>query len=581
MLSLLKISLVLTVATVIQYADGNKRIVCISELAHEDDNTCCLYGNCSCSSLDHALANLTSNVVINITTDVMLSSLIRVSDIENITVIGHNNPTVNWKRFGGIHFKFCQNCIFHGITWDGCSTKNTDNHTEPLIMLTRSSNIIINNCYFQCLKGQALSLSEVSGYVNITHCNFVHNHYYRDHGAAIHYFSSNAINRYQLVFIIHHCNFSHNKHAKSLVYIENRISNHSCNNITLWCTNFYHNQGISVYAVNENLYLKGKSLFHNNTADNGTGIYISDHSIVIFGKNSDVTFAQNSDNFSSRTVFLRNCSNIIFDQNSRTTFKENFVTIYSEASSNITFKAASKVTFSNDPFNSMSGYGGAIYSCDHSYIIFEGNSSPVFSKNVAYKGGAVYSYENSYIIFKGDSSPVFSMNSATMGGAIYSYENSYVIFKGDSSPVFSMNSANMGGAIYSYENSYIIFEGNSSPVFSKNTAYISGAICSYEKSYIIFEGNSSSLFSNNTAANYGGAILSYEYSYIIFEGISSPVFHKNLASNSGGVISLSTLVLNSRDWSEIVWLPEISRFKINLAIGFIQKKTHWNALVRL
>ena len=43
-------------------------------------------------------------------------------------------------------------------------------------------------------------------------------------------------------------------------------------------------------------------------------------------------------------------------------------------------------------------------------------------------------------------------------------------------------------------------------------------------------------------------------------------------------ISLSTLVLNSRDWSEIVWLPEISRFKINLAIGFIRKKPtgmHW------
>ena len=42
--------------------------------------------------------------------------------------------------------------------------------------------------------------------------------------------------------------------------------------------------------------------------------------------------------------------------------------------------------------------------------------------------------------------------------------------------------------------------------------------------------------------------------------------------------SLSTIVLNSRDWSEIVWLPEISRFKINLAIGFIRKKPtgmHW------
>ena len=43
-------------------------------------------------------------------------------------------------------------------------------------------------------------------------------------------------------------------------------------------------------------------------------------------------------------------------------------------------------------------------------------------------------------------------------------------------------------------------------------------------------------------------------------------------------LSLSTIVLNSRDWSEIVWLPEISRFKINLVISFIRKKLagiHW------
>ena len=43
-------------------------------------------------------------------------------------------------------------------------------------------------------------------------------------------------------------------------------------------------------------------------------------------------------------------------------------------------------------------------------------------------------------------------------------------------------------------------------------------------------------------------------------------------------LSLSTIVLNSRDWSEIIWLPEILRFKMNLAISFIRKKPagmHW------
>ena len=45
-------------------------------------------------------------------------------------------------------------------------------------------------------------------------------------------------------------------------------------------------------------------------------------------------------------------------------------------------------------------------------------------------------------------------------------------------------------------------------------------------------------------------------------------------------ISLSMIVLNNRDWSEIVWLLEILCLKINLTIGFIQK-IHWNALVML
>ena len=38
------------------------------------------------------------------------------------------------------------------------------------------------------------------------------------------------------------------------------------------------------------------------------------------------------------------------------------------------------------------------------------------------------------------------------------------------------------------------------------------------------------------------------------------------------MLSLSTIVLNSRDWSEIIWLPKNLRLKIKLAIGFIRKK---------
>ena len=43
-------------------------------------------------------------------------------------------------------------------------------------------------------------------------------------------------------------------------------------------------------------------------------------------------------------------------------------------------------------------------------------------------------------------------------------------------------------------------------------------------------------------------------------------------------LSLSTIVLNSRDWSEIIWLPEISRFKNQPYNRLYPKKTagmHW------
>ena len=122
--------LAIMLAVVIKGADGSQRIVHVSDhelisddedfasgddedpiipiAIDEDDNSliCCVYGNCSCSSLDHALANLTSNVLINITTDVTFSSIVTVSYLENVSIIGHNNPTVNCRKVNGMQFNF-------------------------------------------------------------------------------------------------------------------------------------------------------------------------------------------------------------------------------------------------------------------------------------------------------------------------------------------------------------------------------------------------------------------------------------------------------------------------------------------
>ena len=130
-------------------------------------------------------------------------------------------PTVNCKRAGGIHFNFCHNCIIKDITWDGCGRK-----TKPGgIKLRDCSNIIIEKCSFQYSKGPAIVLSGVSGHINISHSNFIHNIKYKGHGALIHYSLSNAMsNDLQLHLVISNCNFMNNKNAESLVYIENMMS---------------------------------------------------------------------------------------------------------------------------------------------------------------------------------------------------------------------------------------------------------------------------------------------------------------------------------------------------------------------
>ena len=204
-----RISVAICLAVIITFVNGNQTIVHVSELFGEAriNTSCCVYGNCSCNSLDHALANLTSNVLINVTTDVTLSSLTKPSNLENISIVGHNNPTVNCTSIGGIYFTFCHNCIIQGIVWDGCGRKNQENNyiyssAEPALKLSYSSNITIHHCSFQHSIGQAIVLSEVTGDVNINQCQFVYNSHYSGDGAAIHYLLNNVTNHPQLLLKI-------------------------------------------------------------------------------------------------------------------------------------------------------------------------------------------------------------------------------------------------------------------------------------------------------------------------------------------------------------------------------------------
>ena len=580
---MLPLSRILLLVVVAYYVDGNQRIIHVSELVSdnkdsvtsgEDDNslTCCVYGNCSCSSLDHALANLTSNVLINITTDVTLSSLVRVSDLENVSIIGHNNPTVNCRSDGGINITFCNNCIIQGITWDRCGIGNISNDTEPGLKLSYSSNVTIQSCSFQQSVGQAIVLSELLGDVNINDCMFVNNSHYRGHGAAVHY-SSNTRKCFNFEITISKCSFSYNK-MKSLVYLENRLS--KCNKIKFNNCIFYGNQGISLYAINHNIYLNKKFLFQNNTALNGAGIYISDYSTVVFDKDSDVIFTQNSANHKGGAIFLSNHSILLFEHNSIVTFTDNKATngtVYSEANSNVTFKGTSEVTFSS---NSATQYGAAIYSSDNSHVTFTGNATVKFNSNFVSSnesnlliGGILYCVANCIASFEANSTTLFSNNTAQLGGAILSNDNSIIYFEGNATTVFRNNNAySVGGAINTNVYSNVSFAGNSITVFNNNSAANGGAIICFDYSYIHFEKDSTVVFSNNTAHDNGGAVLTIYHCNIIFDDNSTVTFNSNSAKIGATVYSAISSKLITKRRSRIIINNLAAKWCYNTCLPF-------------
>ena len=366
MFSVLRVLLVIVVFLLVQYVDGNQRNVRISDHKLISDGSfdyCVLqHGNCTCNSLADALDHLGSNVLINITTDMKLLSLIKKTNLEDVSIVGHNNPTVKCENGTGIHLNLCYNCIIQGITWHGCGTK-----TKPGIKFSSSSNITIKNCLFHYSKGQTVVLSGVQGDVNIHNCDFENNTHYRGDGSAIHYLLNHSHQtNYQPLFAISHCTFFANKHSRSLVYIENRIINLN-HNITFYSSKFHHNQGISIYVTKHiNIYINGKSRFQNNF---DVTFFIEDYSTVTFGENSVAKFIRNSNG----AVFLTHFSSIIFDKNSVTVFslsEDNNGIIYSNVHSNIILKATCQVTFISNLARHDAGWlghGGAIYS-NTSYV---------------------------------------------------------------------------------------------------------------------------------------------------------------------------------------------------------------------
>ena len=477
---------------------------------------------CGFKYLEDILVNLTSNQLVNISDMIILSSEVFIRKLYNISIITNKIQNVKCVNNAGLQVEQCNNITIEGLNWIRCGADTT-----PVINILNSSDVTLKNCLFQQSKGQAVVMFELSGYVNINHCKFIKNTEYRGHGAVIHYSSNNATHSSQITFVLSNCNFTDNVgtyiRARSLVYINTQTE---CINISLRNSSFYNNRGISVYLSNSTLHVNEKVLFENYYA----GIYIDNCSKVVFDKNSNVKF---TDNYVYRgtAIFLKDYSSVLFDHNSVVKFTDYKATngiIYSEGSSNVTFKGTCEVTFSS---NSVAWYGAALYCSDNSHVVFMGNSNVTFNNNA---GGTIYSKHYSSVSFEDDSTIAFHNNTGYRGGAILSRYNSTISFKDHCTVNFNNNTArNSGGALFS---GTVIVTDNASVTFNNNKATLNGGAvyCEYHQS--MFGGNSITTFSGNEATD-GGAVYNFgSNSIILFFEFAKLTFKNNTANQNGGAV---------------------------------------------
>ena len=273
------------------------------------------YQNC----FHDELAILTSNSQINIIASAMLLSFISLQDLENVAIIGYDNPTINCNNSGGLYFENCHNCTIAGITWEKCGNKSG---SKPVIEMHNSSDIIIQSCTFEHSVVRSLAFSEMSGNLVITGCRFEFNNNFVGHGAALYYISK-VKHEFKFQFTISNYSFIHNRASdeSTLVYISSS-SNKSMEQMTFTNLAFLNNRGVPIYISHQNIFANGTMLFKGNVANEGAGIFITNNSNIVFHK-SHANFSHNTALYDGGALYIQDNSNVIFEESCTVTVNSN------------------------------------------------------------------------------------------------------------------------------------------------------------------------------------------------------------------------------------------------------------------
>jgi len=303
-------------------------------------------------------------------------------------------------------------------------------------------------------------------------------------------------------------------------------------------------EAVPIYLSNQKLYVSKGVYFIGNMAENGGGIFISNHSKVTFLKNADVRFQNNTAYKNGGAIYLADDSSVEFieqpllhdDSNPKETFL--FACNTAEGFGKDIYAYQSYVSFDYNTIVTFNGCrdrhdSGALYIEHHSNITFKGNSNVMITDYEFYDSGVLYVHDQSEVRFEGNTTVKFYDNTGRQWSGAMHIDRSTVAFKENCNVIFDKNLNE--GDLY-VRNSFVRFEEFCKVTFTSNNAHNGGATYIGDSSVVIFKGNSTVVFDSNVADYRGSAFFITDHSSVSFEGNSRINLHNNLAYGDGGAM---------------------------------------------
>ena len=274
-------SLMCLVTLIITSQHVHSTVIIINTTGGSDNTTCCVDGECDCSSLSTALRYITSSTAINITSQVVeLNNTITMgsaygssmlSPLLNIKICGLDAATIKCNNRGSVYCESCYNVVIERITWDKCGNPNRSNSAG--LEFNAIGNVSFQNCTFQRSQVSAVAIQNMSGNVTVNHCNFLSN-VKADNTLGGLRIEKQSRFGYVAIFI-HDTNFDKNYYGDFSSEIYSRTYGLKVVDRTftsIWnviisntnFSNFYQSASITIYGPNTNITLTGVSV-HNNT----------------------------------------------------------------------------------------------------------------------------------------------------------------------------------------------------------------------------------------------------------------------------------------------------------------------------